>query len=299
MRTKSIAIFSPAKVNLSLAVTGRREDGFHSLVSLAAQLRFGDDLWLEIDPGLGEDRLDCSYPGLPTGADNLILRAAHRFREAVDASLPPVRFGLVKRIPLAAGLGGGSSNAVAALKGLATLSARSVPLPVLVELAASLGSDCPLFLETGPVVLRGRGERVSPLGAEFRNRLTRYRLLLVKPPFGVETAWAYGQFGARGIPFSDPDAEEFRLQAWQANQLSTRELLKNDFEQIVVRKYLGLEAMFSKLLNIRGLNCLLSGSGSAFFCLADEPAPLEQAQLMVRECLGESSACIHTTFSST
>ena len=164
-------IFSPAKINLFLAITGRQADGFHGLVSVVAPVAFGDTLHVRHrsqEPGAGcreaEFTLGCDDPDLPTDESNLVLRAARAFAKATGWR-GEVNFRLEKRIPVSAGLGGGSSNAVAALRALNGIAGKPLDAARLAELAAELGSDCPLFLHDGPVVMRGRGERVEPLPA--------------------------------------------------------------------------------------------------------------------------------------
>lgn len=296
---KWVTVYSPAKVNLFLAVTGCREDGFHSLVSLAAQLQFGDTLWVSRAEDAADDILECPQPEVPTGTDNLILQAARLFRDYSGVHGPAFRFQLKKRIPLAAGLGGGSSNAVSALRALEALTGWRATPEQRREMAARLGSDCPLFLERGPVLMRGRGEHTVALGREAAERLRRYKVLVVKPPFGVDTAWAYGEFSRRGVAFSSEGRAEARIADWVAGTMETARLLGNDFEQTVPRKFLALDLILNKLRAIEGLHCVLSGSGSAFFCLAENGALLDRAAEVVRESLGDSSSCIRTAFSST
>ena len=177
---RTATVFSPAKINLFLAITGRRDDGYHDLVSVAAPLDFGDLLTAEIGVSAPESgdrmaqcesgaqgagvpfRLECDNPEVPRDGANLVLKAAGAFAAATGWK-EPVVFRLTKRIPIGAGLGGGSSNAAAALRALNQLSGADLGRAELGELAARAGSDCPLFLEGGPVIMRGRGERIEAL----------------------------------------------------------------------------------------------------------------------------------------
>ena len=151
----TITRVAPAKLNLFLAITGRREDGFHELVSVVAPLKFGDTL--RVEPAT-EFSLGCDVPDVPVDGTNLVLRAAQAFA-AASGWRGGARFFIEKRIPMGAGLGGGSSNAVAALRALNVLAgpAQGLAPEALARVAAQLGSDCPLFLHDGPVVMRGRG----------------------------------------------------------------------------------------------------------------------------------------------
>lgn len=286
---ETTAIFSPAKINLFLAVTGRRPDGFHDLVSVVAPLDFGDTL--EAERAVATS-LVCDDPAVPVDGTNLVLRAARAYaREAGREA--GVRFTLRKRIPLGAGLGGGSSNAVAALRALNVLAGpeRALPAATLAGLAAGLGSDCPLFLAAGPVVMRGRGERVEALPAAAAGRLRGRRVLLLKPAFGVPTPWAYARLAAGAPGTYLPAAEaEARLAAWLADPAAPAEAIGyNSFEGPVGAKYLALPELRAQVRREFGRELRLSGSGSACFVLlgpAEDPAPLVDA---VRQAWGDST----------
>jgi 4-diphosphocytidyl-2-C-methyl-D-erythritol kinase len=193
--------FAPAKLNLTLAVTGRRPDGFHELHSVMVPLAFGDEIEVTIEPAAGGDRLRIEDgAGLSAGPGNLVRRAVAAARTAVAAGpteadeLPPLAARLTKRIPVAAGLGGGSSDAAATL--LAALRAWGAALPQeeLLEAAASLGSDVPFFLAGGPALVTGRGELIDPL-PPFRGEAPA--VLLVTPSLPVPTAAVFAAY-ARG-----------------------------------------------------------------------------------------------------
>src|SRR5215213_4707075 len=148
---------APAKLNLFLAVTGRRTDGFHDLVSLVAPVAWGDTL--RIEPAKADFSLECNDPAVPCDETNLVLKAARAFRAAGGWG-GGAKFFLEKRIPMGAGLGGGSSDAAAALTGLNQLSGGRLTPAALEKLAGDVGSDCALFLRGTPVLMRGRGERI-------------------------------------------------------------------------------------------------------------------------------------------
>jgi 4-diphosphocytidyl-2-C-methyl-D-erythritol kinase len=285
--------FSPAKVNLFLAVTGRRPDGYHDLLSVAAPLRWGDELAAE---PADADTLACDDPAVPTDAANLVLRAAAAFR-AAGGGAPALRFALRKRIPMSAGLGGGSSNAVAALRLLQRRAAAPLAPGALAGLAAGLGADCPLFLAPGPVVMRGRGERLEALPAEAEGRLRGRRILLFKPGFGISTAWAYARLSARpeGLPLA---AEaEARLRAWiDARGAPAEELLFNQFELPAFDKFPALPALLERLRGDFGLAPRLSGSGSACFALLPAAGGPDGADLSaaIRKAWGASAFVAET-----
>lgn len=283
---------SPAKINLFLAVTGRRADGYHNLVSVVAPLDFGDELTAVAGGGVDgpRDTLECSDPAVPADGSNLVLRAAGAFRAATGWP-DPVRFRLEKRIPMGAGLGGGSSNAVAALHALNQLSGAGLVRGPLAEIAARVGSDCPLFLAGGPVIMRGRGEQVEPLPAPAARRLRGRRVLVFKPSgLAVGTAWAYGRMAA-GAPASYLAAGEAedRIAAWIGGGEPAERLLNNNLEPVVFRKYLALPTLLDALRHRFKVAAGMSGSGSACFALLTDDTPTEAMVAWIREAWGPQS----------
>lgn len=282
-----ISIFAPAKLNLFLAITGRRPDGFHDLVSVVAKLDFGDTLHVEPAKGLA---LTCSDPAVPCDESNLVLKAARAFAAATQWG-GGARFFLEKRIPIGAGLGGGSSDAVAALRALARISSRILAPTELTEVAAQLGSDCPLFLASGPVIMRGRGEKVEVLPERAAVRLRGRRVLVFKPGFGISTPWAYARL-ATGAPASYlPAAEaEARLEAWSADPEAPAEaLLWNNMEPPAFAKFVALPVLLEQLRSEFGLAPRMSGSGSACFAFLDDNVTIAPIVAAIRAAWGASA----------
>lgn len=282
----SLQLSSPCKINLFLAITGKRSDGFHALVSLVAPLEFGDRLRLSLDEDLSGVSLSCSDASLPRGEKNLAYRAASLFRERFGLKAG-VRIELEKRVPSGAGLGGGSSNAATVLSGLAQLSGLGAEAD-LFDLAARLGSDCPLFLDARPCIMRGRGERIEALPAAARERLRGLPVLLCKPSFPIATASAYARLAEQGRYDGEAWAEE-RLRAWLAGDMSLAELLSNSFEQALFRKYIGLSELVRRLRERHGLSALMSGSGSSCFVLGEDDDQLAKAEAEIRDAWGETA----------
>jgi 4-diphosphocytidyl-2-C-methyl-D-erythritol kinase len=292
----SIIMASPAKLNLFLAVTGARPDGYHDLVSVAAPLAWGDTLHVRLTGG--DFSIECDDPEVPLDESNLVLRAARAFFAATGRRLGAA-FVLEKRIPVGAGLGGGSSNAVAALRALNQLAGGPLDPPRLESVAAELGSDCPLFLGEGPVVIRGRGERVENLDPQAARRLAGRRVLVLKPGFGISTARAYAKLDAAGgAPATTPPGEaEARLAAWVRDPSAPAErILFNSFEAVVFPKYPALPLLFERLRSGFGLEPSLSGSGSACFALVPERLPMraEGVAAAVRDAWGSSARVVDT-----
>jgi 4-diphosphocytidyl-2-C-methyl-D-erythritol kinase len=255
---------SPCKVNLLLNILGRRADGFHELETVFHPVALFDTLTVE--RGGGAIALTCSDPRLPTDAGNLVHRAATMFREAAGVS-DGMRIHLEKRIPQAAGLGGGSGNAATTLLALNQLFDSPLTPARLHELAARLGSDVPFFLQDRPALATGRGESLEPL-AQFPV-LRGKAFLLIHPGFGIATAWAYQQLA------QFPGA----LNGHRGRARSLVELLQAaDFEKAATALYNSLEApafakypvlaLYQEFLRSHGaLAALMSGSGSTTFAV--------------------------------
>lgn len=289
-----VTVHSPAKLNLLLAITGRRADGFHDLVSVVAPVKFGDTLRVE-PVNDGKFTLACDDPAVPLDDTNLVLRAAKLFAEAAGPGAAGARFVLEKRIPIGAGLGGGSSNAVAALLALNRLAARPLARETLLDLAVKLGSDCALFLHGAPVVMRGRGERVGSLPGGAVLRLSGRRVLVFKPGFGIATAWAYREMAAGAPATYLPEAEaEARLARWVASDEPAEKLLFNNMERPAFAKYVALPAMLERLRAEFGLAVAMSGSGSACFALLRDETPVEAVQARIRDGWGAHTFVLDT-----
>ena len=178
---------SPCKVNLLLNILGKRPDGFHELETIFQPVNVCDTLAFDRAPARGV-ALTCSDPALPTDARNLVHRAAAQFLAAAGIA-DGVRIHLEKKIPMAAGLGGGSGNAATTLLGLNELFGNPLTADALQSIAAGLGSDVPFFLQSRPALAVGRGEQIQPLPpfAALRDSF----IALVHPGFGIATPWAY------------------------------------------------------------------------------------------------------------
>jgi 4-diphosphocytidyl-2C-methyl-D-erythritol kinase len=284
---ESITILAPAKLNLFLAITGRRGDGFHELVSVVAPVTWGDELSVEAAEGVS---LECDDAAVPGDGSNLVLKAAEAFR-ARTGWTGGAKFVLKKRIPVGAGLGGGSSDAAAALRALNRLAGGVLSAAELSEVAAEVGSDCALFLRGGPVVMRGRGERVEAVAERAAARIRGRRVLVFKPAFGISTAWAYGRMAAEA-PRSYLPAElaEARLAAWMGDEAAGAEdLLFNNMEAVAFAKFPALPVLLERLRDEFRVSPRMSGSGSACFALLREGVSVEAMTARIREAWGVSA----------
>ncbi len=256
---------APAKLNLSLAVTGRRADGFHELVSLVASLELADRL--DFTPG-GPWRLTCDDPALPIDGSNLVLKAAAAYAR-VRPDVVPGHFHLTKKVPSGAGLGGGSSDAAAALRILDRTMAEPSGLDPLEELAAEIGSDCPYFVRGQAAIMRGRGERLERVPVAAATALKGRRVLVAKPPFGVPTPEAYALL-AKTKAYAEAAAVEAALAEWLAQPQRDPSSLGNTLADPVFAKYLALPAALDALVRNPGIVFRMTGSGSACFAFPGE-----------------------------
>jgi 4-diphosphocytidyl-2-C-methyl-D-erythritol kinase len=282
---------SQAKINLFLAITGRRADGFHDLVSVVAPLLWGDSLTVE---PANEFSLVCNDPAVPTDDSNLVLKAANIFQRATGSS-SGAKFSLEKRIPIGAGLGGGSSNAATALRALNELSGDRLSLTELATLAVEVGSDCPLFLHAGPVIMRGRGDLIQRLPPNGVARITGRSVLVFKPAFGISTPWAYARLAAKApASYISPLEAENKLAAWLENGSQAEDLLFNNMEAPAFAKFPALPVLLERLSEKFGIAARMSGSGSACFAFLREDSPVEAISATIRSLWGESALVVQT-----
>lgn len=286
--TELITIAAPAKINLSLRILGKRPDGFHELETLMLPIGLTDTV--EVSHGTGHGiTLTCNDPELSTGDDNLCVKAARAFLVATGLD-HGIAITLLKRIPHGAGLGGGSSDAVAVLKGLNELFDHPLVHEELEQIAATLGSDVPFFLGDGPSWCRGRGEIIEPL--KTNEALPERKILLVKPPFPVPTAWAYKRY-AELLGTTSKLPEE------TAQFLGIIPII-NDLERPVFEKYLLLPVMKRWLRDQTGVeSAFMTGSGSTMAAVIAPDAPEETVVNLkekISEQFGDSMWVMETNF---
>lgn len=272
-------VLAPAKINLSLKVLGKRNDGFHEIETLIAPISLCDELNFEKQARWID--LQCDDPSVPSGEDNLVVRAAKIFFEATKQKTG-VSIQLKKNIPHGAGLGGGSSDAASTLIALNELFETKLPREALAKMAESIGSDVPFFIFQSAAICNGRGELVTPIELRARLRtasrapiISGLSILLLKPEFGVPTAWAYQCWqNSREIPGVHYLPQEF------ANQI-----FQNDLERPVFEKFVFLAELKMWLLQQPEVGAaLLSGSGSTTFAVL---RPNADADLVARRARSE------------
>ena len=276
--SQSLEKNSPCKVNLLLNILGRRPDGFHELETIMQPVNLFDHLQFTREGG--GIQLTCSDPGLPTDSRNLVHRAAAAFVEQAGIK-DGVRIHLEKKIPMAAGLGGGSGNAATTLLALNELFSSPLSLAQLDQIAASLGSDIPFFLQDKPVLAIGRGEKVTSL-APFP-ALYGAAFLLIHPGFGIATAWAYKELARFPAAFNgQPGRAEKLVALLNAFDLSAAgAAFYNSLEAPALDKY-PLLALYQEFLRAQGAAvALMSGSGSTTFAIARSKGEARQLEQQV------------------
>jgi 4-diphosphocytidyl-2-C-methyl-D-erythritol kinase len=263
---------SSCKVNLLLNILGKRPDGFHELETVMHPVAIFDRIFFE-RAGRGVE-LTCTEPVLPTDSRNLVHRAATHFLEAAKIT-DGVRLHLEKKIPMAAGLGGGSGNAAVTLLGLNELFGQPLAGRQLHSLAASLGSDIPFFLQSGPALATGRGEQIQPL--DPFPALSGAACLLIHPGFGIATAWAYQQLARFPDALNgQPGRAKSLIASLQAGDLKAAGTqFYNSLEAPALVKH-PLLALFQEFLRANGAAAtLMSGSGSTTFAVVTNQAAAE------------------------
>ena len=253
-----------AKINLGLRILRRRPDGYHDIESCMLPIGWADQLTVEIATGAAEDSYEIAglAGDLPIER-NLIYKAVQLLR-AHHHDIPPLRLKLEKRIPSEAGLGGGSADAAYTLLAINELSHLGLATAQLETLAGELGSDCPFFIQSRPVLVTGRGEKLTPL--TMPSALHGKWLLVVKPPIGMSTAEAYRQV------IRHPEADGKLATLLERPIGEWRELIVNDFEPVVFAHYPELAALRDKLYHHGALYAAMSGSGTALYALfTDNP----------------------------
>jgi 4-diphosphocytidyl-2-C-methyl-D-erythritol kinase len=277
---------SHAKVNLTLEVLGKRRDGYHEIRTIMQELELHDTISFELISG-GRVELTCSDSSLPRGEENLACKAALLLK-SLYAPDKGIRMNLTKRIPIAAGLGGGSSNAAAVLKALNRLWELSLDHKILLELGARLGSDVPFFLLGGTALAEGRGEKLKPL-PDF----PQAEVLLTSPEgLRLSAAEVYGalkldRLGERKLAtarFVQLLNENDRRGSGLYENLIN--LLCNDLEVPVFALQEDVFFLKEKLLQ-NGITALLSGSGPTVFALSRDEGPLREMgkRLILNGCV--------------
>jgi 4-diphosphocytidyl-2-C-methyl-D-erythritol kinase len=265
-----LEILSPAKINLFLHVTGKRADGYHNIVSLMCCISLCDEITLQF--GMKNNTVTCSHPHVPQNETNLAYRAALLFLDRLDANgeRGGVSITINKYIPVAAGLGGGSSNAASVLLGLNHFYGRPFSINQLMSMGVLLGADVPFFLFQKPAIATGIGETLEAFGG-----LHPYKILLISPELSVSTAEIYRKLNLRLTNC----IKKLTNTPLKKHGFDVALHLCNDLETVTASLHPEILSAKEHLLNHGAQGALMSGSGPAVFGLYADIEKARQAKV--------------------
>jgi 4-diphosphocytidyl-2-C-methyl-D-erythritol kinase len=266
----SLNIIAPAKVNLFLHVVGKRADGYHELRTLMCCIGLHDSLVLHV--GAERTQLTCNAPDIPSDGRNLALKAALSFNRVLTEQTAlrarNVSIELVKRIPVGAGLGGGSSDAGAVLNALNGYYGHPFGRAKLHALALSLGADVPFFIDQTPAIATGVGERLEPY-----TQLPAWGVVVVYPGFGLSTAEVFA-----GLTLGLTKCEkQLRYFPFKYGKFDIGRHFCNDLESVAARRFPVINTIKKELLHQGAMGALMTGSGSAVFGVFADPEAARRA----------------------
>ncbi len=266
----SIELRACAKLNLSLDVTGKRPDGFHEMKMVMTSIALCDELTLRLTDD-GAVRARCSLPYVPTDESNLACSAARLFLDRTGHSECGAELDIRKRIPVGAGMAGGSTDAAAVLRGLNALFGMPLDAGALAELGGELGSDVPYCLAGGTVLATGRGEVLSPLPP-----LPDCAVVVCKPGFPISTPMLFSRLDLKKLRCR-PDTEALCAALADGDLPRLARRMYNIFEDVLPRRCAAVGEIKARLLDLGALGAVMTGTGSAVFGLFDDEAAARRA----------------------
>jgi len=259
-----------SKVNIGLKVLNQRDDGYHDIYTVFQELNFGDSLQVEkTDNGC---TLSSNMDWIPTDETNICYKAYVALKNA-RPELGGVSIHIDKKVPAGSGLGGGSANGAAVLKGINELYDLNLSNDELEKIGASVGADVPFFIKGGTQLGEGIGDRLTPLLSHIKGTY-----LLVVPDISINTTWAYSELKNK------LNQEIFlpKFVGYIGEDNASLEIFENDFERIVIPAYPEIGAIKQKMLELGARFASLSGSGSTVYGIFDEDASAKEAELFFR-----------------
>lgn len=254
---KTYRVKSPAKINIGLRVLSKRKDGFHNIETIFYPLKIYDEITVKISK-LNRDENTVSIKTNPKGqiktTDNICYKAAVLFLESLGINGNKIEINIRKKIPIGAGLGGGSSDAASVLTVLANHFKNPLKSKKLKKCALYLGSDVPFFLQAKPAYASGRGEKLKPLP---KFRVTK-KILVVNPGIHISTPWAYKQLRVKNYKLSI-------MRKVRKYNPADEKLMVNDFERVVFKNHPGIEKLKYDMFSFGAEFALMSGSGSTVY----------------------------------
>lgn len=305
-------VLSPAKINLFLKVLKKREDGYHDILTVMQPVSLYDEILLEVGDGRGIF-IECDNKSVPSDETNLVYRAAKAFFEATGINRH-LFIKIKKNIPVAAGLGGGSSNAATVLRALNEITSQNISTDNLIKIGAGIGSDVPFFIAGKSSIARGRGELLEPVD------LPKFWYILVNPGVPLSTQWVYQTLDKTGglvktkpvfsvlskvkdkisyfvkgrnlnltksnedINITISKVSAIYRAGRGGNQQVIKGLVMNDLEAVAIKKYPEIKEIKDTLINSGAICALMSGSGAtAFGIFLDEHEAIRAFELLKRE----------------
>ena len=269
---KKISIESNSKINLNLLITGKRKDGYHNIKSVFQKISLSDTLTIS-----KSDKFEIisNIKNVNT-EDNIVYKAYIKLKELYD--IPPVKVELDKRIPMEAGLGGGSADAAAFLTGINKLFSLKIPKRELIKIGRSLGADVVPLLYDGAVLAKGIGSNIKIIKSKIK-----FYIVIVKPKYGSNTKEMYKEYDLNKENIKELDYTDDIIKALENNNLSLlKGKLYNVFEDVYKEKE-SLNTIKSKLLELKSTSALLSGSGSSIYGLYNDKMDAERAYDKLKE----------------
>jgi 4-diphosphocytidyl-2-C-methyl-D-erythritol kinase len=253
-RMDEITLKAGAKINLTLDVLSRREDGYHLVEMVMQEIDLADNVHIALKPDTDEISICCNHPAVPAGENNIAYRAARLIKEAFGVK-HGVAINIEKNIPVAAGLAGGSTDAAAVIRGLNEIWELDMETSGMMELGRRLGADVPFCILGGTALARGIGERLTPLRAKVP-----LHLLLVKPDAMVSTAWVYGNLNLNSID-KRPDTRQMIKAIEEGDIEGIARGMVNVLEKVTVSRYPEIRWIKRKMIATGALGAAMSGSG--------------------------------------
>lgn len=260
---RKVRLKSPAKVNLSLEILKKRQDGYHEIRTVLQKISLYDILNFSLEKEKGIF-IETDHPSLPIGRDNLVYKAAESILKRIKYN-GGVRIRIEKRIPIGSGLGGGSSNAASTLKALNKIFKLGMSNKALMKIGSEIGADVPFFLFDGSAIGFGIGDKLKGI------EIPHLWYILIYPNFEVSTRWAYKNFLLTKNQF------HLKLHTFLKNIYNIPSILRNDLEDVVSKEYPEIEIMKRALLDVGALGSSMTGSGPTVFGIFESKRDVKKA----------------------
>ncbi len=270
---QSITLSSPAKINLRLNVLGRRSDGYHELLMLMERVSLSDEIELKVvEKGI---MVSVDSQEVPEGESNIAFRAIKEIM-AYSSRNVGIEVKIKKNIPVAAGMGGGSSNAATVIRGLNQLLKLKLPREKLMMIGAKIGADVPFFLFEAPAIASGIGDQLRKI-----KKIPKMSFVIINPGFPVSTEWVYKNYSMNGVPSKGTaDKQSSGLQEVPSIFNTKRDVVKylhNDLEEVTAKQYPVIEEIKKMLVQNGALASRMTGSGPSVFGIFPDRPTAEKA----------------------